>query len=104
MVNRAHALGLDAQANIRGSNGPLVGEVHGRGLMIGIALVADRATMKPRKGGRVGALMGHLLNHGVPKIPCGRHSNEMRLMPSLTIPRKLLFKALDVLGDGLKHI
>jgi 4-aminobutyrate aminotransferase len=25
----------------------------------------------------------------------------MRVMPSLTIPRKLLFKALDVFGEGV---
>jgi hypothetical protein len=33
-------------------------------------------------------------------IPCGRYTNVMRVMPSLTIPRKLLFKALDIFGEG----
>jgi 4-aminobutyrate aminotransferase len=27
-----------------------------------------------------------------------------RVMPSLTIPRKLLFKALDIFGDGLRAL
>ena len=36
-------------------------------------------------------------------IFCSRHSNVMRVMPSPTIPRELMFKALDILGNGLKH-
>ncbi|MFP3710533.1 aminotransferase class III-fold pyridoxal phosphate-dependent enzyme, partial [Paraburkholderia sp. SIMBA_009] len=38
LLNRAHTLGLEAQAHIRGFNSPLVGEVRGRGLMLGIEL------------------------------------------------------------------
>jgi 4-aminobutyrate aminotransferase len=45
--------------------------------------------------------MGYLLNHGVLMIPCGRYSNVMRVMPSLTIPRSLFFKALDIFCDAL---
>jgi len=37
-------------------------------------------------------------------IPCGRYTNVMRVMPSLTIPRKLMFKALDIFGEGLRHL
>ena len=94
LLNRAHALGLAAQAAIRGYNGSLVGEVPRRGLMIGIALVEDLTPMKPRRGGHVGAPMGQLLQHGVPMIPCSPHCNKMRVMPSLAIPRKRMFKVL----------
>jgi 4-aminobutyrate aminotransferase len=48
--------------------------------------------------------MGHLTSHGVLMIPCGRYTNVMRVMPSLTIPRKLMFKALDVFGEGLAKL
>lgn len=104
LVNRAHQLGLEAQAYIRGFNSPYVGEVRGRGLMIGIELVEDQVTKEPLTGEKLGKLMGYVLSHGALMVPCGRYTNVMRVMPSLTIPRKLLFKALDILGNGLKQL
>lgn len=101
LMNRAHRLGLEAQERIRGFNCPLVGEVRGRGLMIGIELVEDKATKEPLSGAKVGKLMNFVLSHGVLMVPCGRYGNVMRVMPSLTIPRSLMFKALDLFGEGL---
>lgn len=101
LLNRAHALGLEAQKRICAFNSPWVGEVRGRGLMIGIELVQDPITKAPLPGEKIGQLMGYLLNHGVLMIPCGRYSNVMRVMPSLTISRSLFFKALDIFGDAL---
>ena len=101
LLNRAHHLGLAAQEHIRGFNSPFVGEVRGRGLMIGIELVEDKATREPLGRDRLGQLMGYLTSHGVLMIPCGRYTNVMRVMPSLTIPRSLMFKALDIFGRGL---
>ena len=101
LLNRAHTLGLEAQERIRGFNSPLVGEVRGRGLMIGIELVEDKVTKKPLSGDKIGQLMGYLIGQGVLMVPCGRYSNVMRVMPSLTISRKLFFKALDIFGAGL---
>ncbi|ADX45643.1 aspartate aminotransferase family protein [Paracidovorax avenae] len=104
LVQRAHDVGLEAQEYIRGFNSPYVGEVRGRGLMIGIELVEDQATRAPLTGEKLGRLMGYVLSHGVLMVPCGRHTNVMRVMPSLTVPRSLLFKALDVFGRGLASL
>jgi 4-aminobutyrate aminotransferase len=104
LLNRAHTLGLEAQERIRGFKSPFVGEVRGRGLMIGIELVEDPVTKAPLEGAKIGQLMGYLLNHGVLMIPCGRYSNVMRVMPSLTITRSLFFKALDIFGDALASL
>lgn len=101
LVNRAHTLGLAAQKHIRGFNSPLVGEVRGRGLMIGIELVESKSSKEPLDREKIGQLMGYLLSRGVLMVPCGRYSNVMRVMPSLTIPRSLFFKALDIFGEGL---
>jgi hypothetical protein len=49
----------------------------------------------------VGKLMDFVLSHGVLTVPCGRYGNVLRVMPSLTIPRSLMFKALDLFGKGL---
>ncbi|MDD1507489.1 aspartate aminotransferase family protein [Pseudomonas sp. CNPSo 3701] len=104
LLNRAHTLGLEAQERIRGFNSPFLGEVRGRGLMIGIELVEDPATKEPLSRDKIGQLMGYLMNHGVLMIPCGRYSNVMRIMPSLTISRALFFKALDIFGDALASL
>ncbi len=104
LLQRAHDLGQEAQDYIRGFDCPFVGEVRGRGLMIGIELVEDKATREPLRGENLGKLMNYVLSHGVMMVPCGRYTNVMRVMPSLTIPRSLLFKALDVFRDGLKTL
>ncbi|MFD2297811.1 aspartate aminotransferase family protein [Paracidovorax citrulli] len=104
LIQRAHDLGLEAQEYIRGFGSPYVGEVRGRGLMIGIELVEDQATRAPLTGEKLGRLMGYMLSHGVLMVPCGRYTNVMRVMPSLTVPRSLLFKALDVFGRGLASL
>lgn len=104
LIQRAHDVGLEAQEYIRGFNSPYVGEVRGRGLMIGIELVEDQATRAPLTGEKLGRLMGHVLSHGVLMVPCGRYTNVMRVMPSLTVPRSLLFRALDVFGRGLASL
>ena len=104
LVERAHHLGLEAQERIRGFNSPFVGEVRGRGLMIGIELVEDRVTKEPLSREHLGQLMEYLTSHGVLMIPCGRYTNVMRVMPSLTIPRQLLHKALDIFGDALRTL
>jgi 4-aminobutyrate aminotransferase len=101
LIGRAHRLGLEAQERIRSFNSPFVGEVRGRGLMIGIELVENRQTRAPLSGEQLGKLMGYVVGHGVMMIPCGRYTNVMRVMPSLTIPRSLMFKALDIFGAGL---
>jgi 4-aminobutyrate aminotransferase len=101
LLKRAHTLGLEAQERIRGFNSPLIGEVRGRGLMIGIELVEDKTTKEPLSRDKLGKLMDHVLSHGVLMVPCGRYTNVMRVMPSLTIPRSLLNRALDIFGEGL---
>jgi len=104
LINRAHALGLEAQTHIRGFGSPRIGEVRGRGLMIGIELVEDPISKTPLAGEKIGQLMGYLVNHGVLMIPCGRYGNVMRIMPSLTISRELFFKALDIFGAALASL
>jgi 4-aminobutyrate aminotransferase len=97
LVGRAHALGVETLQRIRAANSSRIGEVRGRGLMIGIELVEDPASKAPLPAQRVGNIVVESLRRGVIIIPCGRNGNVLRVTPSLTIPRSYLFKAIDIL-------
>ena len=102
LVNRAHQLGEETMNALRGWNSPLIGEVRGRGLMIGIELVEDRASKAPLSAERMGKVVFGCLKRGIILVPCGRNGNVLRLMPSLTIPRSYMQKALEILKDSLE--
>ncbi|HTX04819.1 MAG TPA: aspartate aminotransferase family protein, partial [Steroidobacteraceae bacterium] len=95
LIERAHRLGLDTLERLRAADCPLIGEVRGRGLMIGMELVADLASKTPLAPETVGRVVVESLNRGIVMVPCGRNGNVLRLMPALTIPRGYLFGALD---------
>jgi 4-aminobutyrate aminotransferase len=104
LIERAHQVGLEAMERLRAAECSLIGEVRGRGLMIGIELVEDRAVKTPLAPERVGKIVMECLGRGIIMVPCGRNGNVLRLMPSLTIPRSYLFGALErligILGEA----
>lgn len=95
LIERAHKLGLETMERLRAADCPLIGEVRGRGLMIGIELVENRSSKTPLAPERVLQVVIGSLSRGIIMVPCGRNGNVLRLMPSLTIPRRYLFGALD---------
>jgi 4-aminobutyrate aminotransferase len=103
LINRAHQLGIETMEKVRSFDSPVIGEVRGRGLMIGIELVEDKASKTPLAAEKAGGIAVECLRRGVIMVPCGRNGNVLRLMPSLTIPRSYLFGALDILGQVLKQ-
>ena len=99
LVDRAGRLGeeikerlLEGARDIR-----IIGDVRGRGLMIGIELVKDKETGEPLDEESIGKVIFGMLNRGVIMVPCGRYGNVLRFMPSLTITRKYCEKASDTL-------
>ena len=104
LIERAHVLGLEILEKLRAADCPLIGEARGRGLMIGIELVEDRASRTPLRAERVGRVVMQSLSRGVIMVPCGRNGNVLRLMPSLTISRRYLFQALDLVLAVLAEV
>ncbi len=106
LIARAAELGEETMNKIRGEMDDIgiIGEVRGRGLMIGIELVEDRASKEPLSGDKIGQIVMGLLGRGVIMVPCGRHSNVLRLMPALTITREYMEKATDILLEVLREI
>ena len=77
---------------------PLVGDVRGRGLMIGVELVKDQSTREPAAElrNRVETLA---FERGLMVLGCGESS--LRLSPPLIVSREEATVALDILEDAL---
>jgi len=79
---------------------PRIGDVRGRGAMIGIEFV--------RPGGNepdadlAKAVAGACHQAGVIVLTCGTWGNVVRLLPPLAIPQDLLVEGLDVLEEALR--
>jgi 4-aminobutyrate aminotransferase len=80
---------------------PLVGDVRGRGLMIGIELVKDKATREPATAlrNRVETLA---FEKGLMLLGCGETS--LRLCPPLIVNEHQATVALDILEESLTQV
>lgn len=76
----------------------LIGQVRGKGLMIGIELITDRVTRKPAKA-FADKLLHNAYQHGLLLLTCG--VSTVRLMPPLMIDKALCDEALDLLDAAL---
>ena len=77
---------------------PSIGQIRGRGLMIGIEFVENRETKKRCSGVR-NALTAYGFEEGVLLLPCGE--NSMRLTPPLNISRALVDEGLQLFEKAL---
>jgi 4-aminobutyrate aminotransferase len=79
---------------------PLIGEVRGRGLMIGVELVTDQGTKAPA-GAAAASVRQYCLDHGVLIGVGGNSGNVLRLQPPLVIDDAQLEHVVGVVADGL---
>ncbi len=77
---------------------PLVGDVRGMGLMIGVELVEDWGTPA---GAACERLLEWCRERGLLIINCGPDRNVLRLVPPLTISDDELDQALSIIDEGL---
>ena len=80
---------------------PLIGDVRGRGLMVGVELVRDRKT-KERATAERDALVKECFNRGLLVLGAGR--NAIRLSPPLVLTRQEADVALRILDESLTKI
>lgn len=106
LLDRVTTLGAETIATLQkaGETTPYIGQVRGKGFMIGIELVADKATREPLDKETIVQLVVALLNKGVLMVPCGRNGNVFRFMPPLTITRELVEKACTILIESLHEV
>ncbi len=91
LPQRSAELGAYALERLRALQSPLIREVRGRGLMIGIELTQ-----------RVQPYLERLCERGILALPAG--PNVLRLLPPLVIEREQLDQVLDVVADVLRAV
>ena len=84
-----------------GQKNPIVGNVRGKGLMIGVELVEDKDSKKPASE-KAHEVMIRSWKRGVAVVTCG--VSTLRLSPPLTIKRETLEVALDIVEDTIKEV
>ena len=78
---------------------PALGDVRGRGLMIGMEFVKDQES-KERDVALRNKIIQYAFEKGLLLIPCGR--NGIRMTPALNIPRNLVDDGLQIFAEALK--
>jgi 4-aminobutyrate aminotransferase len=106
LIRRAAELGEEIKQRIKEGAEKLriIGDVRGRGLMIGIEMVEDKESREPLNREDVGRMIGGMLERGMIMVPCGRFGNVFRFMPPLVITREHAFKAVNILLETARTI
>jgi 4-aminobutyrate aminotransferase len=79
----------------------IVGDVRGKGLMIGMEIVEDKESKTPAPK-KVGEIMMRSWKRGVSVITCG--ASTIRVAPPIIITRELVDAALDIIIDVTKEV
>ena len=92
-----------AQLEEMASDHDLIGDIRGKGLMIGIELVSDREKRTPANQ-QAGAIRTACREDGVLIGVGGQHANVLRIQPPLTINESEMERMLDSIGKGLSSV
>jgi 4-aminobutyrate aminotransferase len=79
----------------------IVGDVRGKGLMIGMEIVEDKESKKPASE-KVNEIMTRSWKRGVNVITCG--ASTIRIAPPIIINQELVDAALDIILDVTKEV
>ncbi|MDO5746735.1 MAG: 4-aminobutyrate--2-oxoglutarate transaminase [Actinomycetaceae bacterium] len=83
-------------------NDPRIGEIRGRGAMIGVEFVEPGTTTPLARV--VKEVQKKMYNEGVIILTCGLGGNVIRFLPPLSIDEEVLEDALTVLEESLKEV
>lgn len=79
----------------------IVGDVRGKGLMIGLEMVEDKDSKKPAPK-KAEEVMMRSWKRGVAVITCGK--STIRIAPPLIITRELVDTGLDIIEDAIRQV
>ena len=103
LCRRAERLGERVLKRLRDAmeETKMIGDVRGKGLMIGVELVRDRETKEPASE-ELGTVLMRLFKRGYLVIGAG--VSTIRIAPPLTIDEEALMNAVEAIIDEVKHI
>jgi 4-aminobutyrate aminotransferase len=78
-----------------------MGDVRGKGLMVGVELVKDRETKEPARAWRNGVVKA-AFERGLLLLGCGE--NSIRFSPSLTVTAEEIDKCLSIFDDAIRFV
>ena len=81
----------------------IIGEVRGRGLLIGVDLVKDRGTREPARAEAL-KVCWRAWERGLVMISFGRFGNVLRIAPPLTIGEEELDRALSIIEESIEDV
>ena len=81
-----------------------IGDVRGRGLMIGIEMVKDKETKEPLDRDSITKIAAGMLQRGMVMVPCGRYGNVFRFMPPLILTEEHAQKASGIFLEAVKYV
>ncbi len=82
---------------------PFIGDVRGKGLMIGVELVKDKFTKEPNPE-LVKKLRASCLQRGLLFEVGGHYDNVLRIVPPLTITPNMIDNALSIINESFEAI
>jgi 4-aminobutyrate aminotransferase len=103
--DRAHATGEYLKQGLRQlqETQPLVGDVRGRGLAVGIELVLDRETKQPATA-ETAKVVYRAFELGLSLFYVGLHSNVLEMTPPLIVTKQDIDHGLDLLTQALTDV
>ena len=81
----------------------LIGDVRGRGLLIGVDLVRSRETREPARAEAM-KVCWRAWERGLVMISFGRFGNVLRIAPPLTITEEELMEGLDIVEASIRDV
>ncbi|MGD0123139.1 MAG: aspartate aminotransferase family protein [Candidatus Limnocylindrales bacterium] len=105
LVANAAARGSELEAGLKTlmAKDDRIGDVRGRGLMIGVELVKDRATRDPDTD-TCEALIQACADQGLLVLNCGTHHNVIRFLPPIDVTADEISTGLDLFAAALKSL
>jgi 4-aminobutyrate aminotransferase len=105
LVANAAARGEELQTALRTlmAKDDRIGDVRGKGLMVGVELVKDRATREP-DGDLCEALMQACADYGLLVLNCGTHHNVIRFLPPIDVTAEEISTGVKLFGDALRSL
>lgn len=103
LVQRADRIGRQILKRLKEmhSKYQIIGDVRGKGLMIGVELVRNRETKEPADK-EAKEIVTRCFRRGVAILTCG--VSTIRIFPALNIPEELVDKGLDILEDVIAEV